>query len=81
MGEVDMIAVKDTLQLKGITVLVCELFGDDVVTDKLETDAGVFSGGDFVVEDNKDCFSAVNTRNIVIRKAVIPQKINQIRFA
>lgn len=75
-----MIFVKESFETKNITILVCEMFSDDVVTDTLVTDVGSFNNREFAVMENKACFSIPTTRHVVIRKTNLPKKIEKINF-
>ena len=59
-----MINVKEMFKLNTeATVLVCEMFNDDIITKKIHSNVGLISR--FEVEKAKNCFSASATRNIV----------------
>ena len=75
-----MRTVKDSFNINNATVLVCEMFEDEEVTKTLHTDIGRFNKDEFVVEKVKACFSTPTTRNIVIKKANLSQKINDFSF-
>ena len=76
-----MVIVKESFAINNATVLVCEMFDNDIVTDQLITSVGNFKKGDFVVEDSKSCFSNPSTRNIVIKRVSLSNQIDKIAFA
>lgn len=75
-----MKTVKDSFNIDNSTVLICELFADEIVTETLQTNIGYFNKDEFVVEKIKSCFSIPNTRNIIIKKADLSQRINSFMF-
>ena len=76
-----MINVKDILKMRsGMPVLVCDLFDDNVVTNKLKTDVGVFSKSDFSVGTVTACFSPVSSRTILLRTKRDCSGIKKIEF-
>ena len=76
-----MKAIKETFKFDNITVLVCEMFDDSEVTDKIVTNAGIFVKPDFEVENVKACFGTPTTRNIVIKRTNFDSKIEEFKFA
>lgn len=61
----DKIAVKETIKnSSGYIVLVTEMFTDEIVTKKLETNIGAYTS--FMVDPVRKCFSETRTRVIVI---------------
>lgn len=57
--------VRETLQLEnGFSVLMCDLFSDEEITQTLVSNIGIHKN--FVVEGVRNCFSSATTRNIVL---------------
>lgn len=52
----------------GMTVLSCEMFPDDQITQAVEVDGRLMT--DFEVEKPKECFSASRLRNVVVRERI-----------
>lgn len=76
-----MLTVKDSFEINNkITVLVCDMFTDDVVTNTLQTNEGLFARNEFAVEKVKYCFGTPTTREIVIRKTNLTGKIKSVDF-
>ena len=76
-----MIKVLDRLMVKSDTpVLVCDLFDDDVITNRLKTDIGIFDETSFSVGDVKSCFSPAISRTIMLRTDNDCSQINEIEF-
>jgi len=74
-----MINVKETIELnRNCTILVCEMFEDGLVTDKIRSDVGVHES--FEVEKLKLCFSVSATRNIVMFNDPNSKNIKEIQF-
>ena len=74
-----MINVKETFKLNtGETVLVCEMFEDDIVTNKIESNVGDITG--FEVEKPKNCFGTSMTRNIVVFNLPNECVVNNLMF-
>ena len=73
------IEVKEIFEISNATMLVCDLFDDCIITDKLITDIGVFHKGEFSVEQLTVCFGKPNYRIIGIEKKNLPQ-IHTVRF-
>ena len=73
-----MIQVMDTMQLneKG-TLLVCEVFADEIITGTIKTNIGSFRN--FSVEMLKECFSKPKTRDILLYGGDYT-KIKEIEF-
>lgn len=60
-----MIAVKEVFKInKNATVLVCDMFSDDVIKEKIQSNMGQHEK--FEVETPRYCFSEPKTRNIVL---------------
>jgi len=73
-----MIQVRETTKLNSeATILVCDMFPDDVVTKTIKTDFGTIRS--FVVETPKECFSAPKTRDILVY-GFVQTEIKQIEF-
>lgn len=74
-----MIRVKETMKLNNnYTVLICDMFNDNIVTDKIESNLGIHEN--FEVEGVKACFSIPKSRNIVIFDNLEGNDIRAIRF-
>ena len=73
-----MIQVMDTVQLKEKgTLLVCEVFADEIITETIKTNIGVFHN--FAVEMIKECFSKPKTRDLLVYGGDYT-KIKEIEF-
>jgi hypothetical protein len=73
-----MVEVLETMQLNnGKTVLVCKMFSDENVTDKVKI--GDTIAKNFSIEQVRACFSAPKTRDIVVVGA-IPSNTKFIEF-
>ena len=74
-----MINVKETIELnKNHTILVCEMFEDSLVTDRIKSNIGVHES--FEVEKTKLCFSNPATRNIVMFNDPDSKNIKRLQF-
>lgn len=69
--------VLEMLSIGQKKILVCEIFGDDIITKKLQVNN--IEINNFVVEPVKNCFSIPATRNIVLSNYV-GDKITDIEF-
>lgn len=65
---------------KGFTVLVCEAFDDEIITDRLLTNVKIFEIGEFTVEKAISCFGKPQTRNILIKQTYLDNEIKQFEF-
>ena len=73
-----MIHVMEIIQLNSdATILVCNMFPDEVITKTINSDAGLIRN--FVVETLKECFSVPQTRDILVYGSGNSQ-ITQIEF-
>lgn len=76
-----MIKVKDRLRIKSSNpVLICDLFADDVITNRLKTDIGIFEESSFAIGDVKSCFSQPTSRTILLRTDKDCSKISEVEF-
>lgn len=74
-----MIRVLEIMKIgNGRTALVCDMFEDKVVTNRISSNIGYFDS--FVVEKPKYCFSQPTTRNIVLFGSGDYSSVNKIRF-
>jgi len=74
-----MIKVKETFELNSeATVLVCEMFEDDIITTKIKSNIGHINR--FEVEKIKNCFSVPATRNIVVFNLLKGDVVKNIEF-
>lgn len=74
-----MISVKEVFNLKNnTTILVCDLFSDDVVTDLVRTDSGDYSN--FDVLPIRECFTKARTRNIVFYDELDLSNVKSVQF-
>lgn len=69
--------VLEILNLDRKKILVCEIFEDDIITNKLQINN--MTVDKFVVEPVKNCFSIPTTRNIVLSN-YDGDKITDIEF-
>ena len=73
-----MIQVREITQLNSnTTVLVCDMFSDDIVTKTIKTNFGTVCN--FVVETPKECFSVPKTRDVLVYGLGCTE-INEIEF-
>ena len=76
-----MIKVHEIINLNnGMPVLICDLFQDDVITDKLSTNIGDFLKKDFSVGQIHYCFSKPKSRTILLRTMRDCTEIHSIKF-
>ena len=75
----EVINVIEVFEIPNATILVCDLFDDNVITDTLTTDIGIFNKDEFAVEHVTACFGEPKQRIIGIRKKNLPA-IHEIRF-
>lgn len=61
-------------------VLVCDLFEDDVITNRLKTDIGIFGETSFSVGDVKSCFSPAASRTILLHTDQDCSTISEVEF-
>ncbi len=73
------IKVNEVFETSNATILVCDLFDDDKITDILITDIGTFNKDEFAVERATTCFNEPKQRMIGIRKKNLPT-IYEVRF-
>ena len=71
--------VLETLQFQDDTVgLVIPVFPDEVITDRIKTNLGVFGKDRFVVSSPSHCFSEPRTRIIAVKG--VKEEIVEIDF-
>ena len=76
-----MISVKEILNLRDeFTILVCDTFDDEIITDSLLINKCLFYKNEFEIEKNKSCFSKPNTRRITIKKKLTDKHIYAAAF-
>lgn len=76
-----MIKVKEVWKLQeDAIVLVCDVFGDNVITNKISTDIGEYEKPSFSVEAARKCFSEPKTRHIVLHTKEDCSNIRNIEF-
>lgn len=76
-----MIKVIERLKTESLyTVLVCDLFSDDVITNRLKTDIGIFEESSFAIGDVKSCFSQPTSRTILLRTDKDCSEISEVEF-
>ena len=72
--------VLDKIKTRDRTVLICELFNDDVVTDRLKTNIGILNYDEFKVEQPRGCFSKPKASMIILKGNIDTSKIEEIDF-
>ena len=76
-----MLKVHGVMKLEnGMPVLICDLFQDNEVTNKLSTDIGEFSENEFAIGQIRSCFGPPKTRTILLRTHEDCSKIKNISF-
>ena len=76
-----MIAVKEMMKMEsGMPVLVCDLFKDEDVTNRIRTDIGVFDSPEFAVGTVTACFAPPTTRTILLRTHKDCSGIKSVEF-
>lgn len=76
-----MVKVNEAWKLQeNSIVLVCDMFEDDIITNKISTDIGEFEKPSFSVEAAKKCFSEPKTRDIVLHTKKDCANIRNIEF-
>ena len=64
----------------GRWVLYCDIFGDEIVTDKLSVNGIVYGKDKFQVEKPRACFNSPNSRCIVLSTKQNCQNIQALSF-
>lgn len=81
MAEVVMLQVKEVWKLQeDKVVLVCDVFRDDIITNRIFTDVGEYEGSRFRVGIVKKCFSEPKTRDIILHTKEDCSIIRNIEF-
>ena len=52
---------------KGIWNIVCDIYKDSEITEKIQTDIGAFDSSSFWCENVMNCFTEAKTRGILLQ--------------